>query len=91
MRDLLPSYFFDLSLLFNMKTKAYYVQYLEQRFDGSIDTELDTDTQPPFPTNELLPSRFPLLSFPHFDIVLPCLSRALDFLYQLISGLRFAL
>ena len=31
-----------------MKTKAYYVQYLEQRFDGSIDTELDTDTLPPF-------------------------------------------
>ena len=32
-----------------MKTKAYYVQYLEQRFDaGSIDTELDTNTQPSF-------------------------------------------
>ena len=76
MRDLQPSYFFDLSLS---------IQCIEsrtaQRFDGSMDTELDTDTRPPFPTNELLPSRFPLLSFPHFDIVLPCLSRALDFLY----------
>ena len=40
LRDLLPSYFFDLSLLSNMKTKASSVQYLEQPGDLMVQLTL---------------------------------------------------